>query len=91
MQLAAPGFQVHHPVDRAEIQQGRNERGLRHFGIGYVDGLGHDERHRAHDRWHQLAAHACGRLHATGKCRLVAEALHQRDGELPGGDHVRYP
>lgn len=41
-----------------------------------------------HHRRHQLATHARGRLDAAGERRLVAETLHQRDGELSGGDHV---
>ncbi|MNE33464.1 hypothetical protein D3C80_1271340 [compost metagenome] len=89
--MAAPSLQVDHPVDRAEVQQCWDERGFRHLGVGHVDRLGHDERHGAHHRRHQLAAHAGGRLDATGKCRFVAKTLHQRNGELSGGDDIGHP
>ena len=82
---------MHHPEHRAEVQQGRKQCRLGHLHIGHVDGLGHDEGDRAHDRGHDLTAHARGGLHPTGKGGLVAEALHQRDGELPGGHHVGDP
>ena len=79
---------MNHPEHRTEVEQRRDQRGLGHFEEGYVDGLGHDEGHGAHDRRHDLAAHRRGRLDATSEGRAVTEALHQRDGELAGGDHV---
>ncbi|CAH0271156.1 hypothetical protein SRABI70_03490 [Pseudomonas sp. Bi70] len=90
-QLQALGLQVHGPEDRAEPQQRRDQRRLGDLHVRHVDGLGHDERHRAHDRRHDLAAHAGRGLHCGGEGALVAEALHQRDGELAGGDHVGDP
>ena len=83
-------LQVHHHKCREEIQQRRNGSGLANFDIGHVDGLGHDEGHRPHHRRHDLPAHAGRGLDAASELGLVAKAFHQRNGELPGGDHVGY-
>ncbi len=88
LETGALGFQVDHPEHRAEVQQRRNQRGLGDLDEGHVDGLGHDEGHRTHHRRHDLAAHRGRGLDAAGEGRAIAEALHQRDGELAGGDHV---
>ena len=87
-QALAAGLQVHHPEGGEEVEHGRNHCGLDDLHVRHVDGFGHDEGHGAHHRWHDLPAHAGGGFHAAGERRRVAEALHQRDGELAGRHHV---
>ena len=82
------GFEMDLPEAGAEIEDGRDDRGLHDLGVGDVQRLGHDEGDRAHDRRHDLAAHRRGRLDAAGEGRAEAETLHQRDGELAAGDDV---
>ena len=79
---------MRHPESGDVIEDGRNGRRLDDLGVGDVEVLGHDEGHGAHDRRHDLAAHRRGGLDGTGENTGVAEALHQRDGELAGGQHV---
>ena len=87
-QPAPAGLQVHHHKGGEKVQQRGNGSGLANFHIGHVDRLGHDERDRAHHRRHDLPAHAGRGLDPAGKVGPVAKALHQRNGELPGGDHI---
>ena len=88
IEARAPGFEVHHPEGGDVIEDGRNDRRLDDLDVGHVERLGHDEGDRAHHRRHDLAAHAGGGLDRAGEHRRVAEALHQRDGELADGQHV---
>ncbi len=88
MQAVFAGFQMHHPEGGGEVEHGGNDRRLDHFVIFDAQRLGHDEGHRAHDRRHDLPAHGGGGFHAAGEGRAIAEAFHQRDGELAGGHHI---
>ena len=87
-QAALAGLEMHHPEGRAEIEQRRHDRRLDHGGVGDVERLGHDEGDGAHHRRHDLAAHRRGRLDPAGEGGAIAEALHQRNGELAGGHHI---
>ena len=87
-QLLAPGFEVHHPERREVIEHGGDDGRFHDVGIRHVEGLGHDEGHRAHDRGHDLPAHAGGGLDGAGEHRGVAEPRHQRNGELAHGQHI---
>ena len=79
---------MHRQITRGEIEQRRDDGRLDDLGIRHVDGLGHDERHRAHHGRHDLAAHrGCG-LDAAGEGRRKSEPLHERNGELPRRHHV---
>jgi len=88
LQIGTFGFQMNHPEHRTEIQNGRDQRGLGDFHERHIDGFRHDERHCTHHRRHDLAAHARSGFDAAGESRSIAEAFHQRNGELPGGHHV---
>ena len=88
VQMRAAGLEMHHPERGREIEQRRDDRRLDHLDIGDVERLGHDEGDGAHDRRHDLAAHAGGRLDRAREGRPIAEALHERDGELAGRDDV---
>ncbi|MNC68039.1 hypothetical protein D3C75_1185890 [compost metagenome] len=82
---------MNHPENRAEIQDGGNQRRFGDLYEGNVDGFSHDESDGPHHRRHQLAAHAGGGFHPTGKRSSVAKAFHEWDGELPRGNDVGNP
>ena len=79
---------MHHPERGREIQDGRDHRRLHDHGVFDAERLRHDEGDRAHDRRHDLAAHRGGRFDAGGKGAAIAEADHQRNGELADGDDI---
>ena len=87
-EVAASRLEMHHPERRGVVEKRRDESGQGDLVIGNADRLGHDEGDGAHHRRHDLAAHAGGRLDCSGEGPAVAEADHQRDGELAGGEDV---
>ncbi len=87
-QFLAPRLQMHHPERGEVVERGRNDGGLDDVGIRHIEGFGHDEGHRAHDWRHDLPAHAGRSFHRPGEHRRVAEALHQRNGELAYREHI---
>src|SRR5690554_6300726 len=89
-QAVLAGLQVDHPKGTIKIQNRRNDRRFYDVRIRHVQGFGHDKRDSAHHRRHQLTAHGCCGLDATGKRRFITKSFHQGNGELPGGYHVGY-
>ncbi len=87
-QAGAAGLQVDHRERGEVVEERRDHRGADDLGVRHVQRLGHDERDRAHDRRHDLPAHARRRLDGAGEHRRIAEALHERDRELADGQHV---
>ena len=85
----APGLEMHHPEGAEEVEDGGDQRRLHHLDIVHAQRFGHDEGDRTHDRRHDLPAHGGGGFHAPREGRPVAEAFHQRDGELPRGHDIR--
>jgi hypothetical protein len=81
---------VHHHEGGEEVEHCRNRGRDADVDIRDVDRLRHDEGDGPHHRRHDLPAHARSRFDAAGERRPVAEALHQRNGELAGRDDVRH-
>src|SRR5205807_463970 len=63
------------------IEDGRQRGGDDDFGIGHARQLRHDERARAHDRRHEGPAARGARLDRPRDLGLVADPLHEGDGE----------
>ena len=82
-------LQVHDVHERDVGGDGRDHRMLDDLGIAHPGELGDQERRRAHHRRRELAVGRRRDLHRSRLLRREAGALHQRDGERPGGDGVR--
>ena len=82
------GLEMHGDEDAAEIQHGGQDRPECDLTIGHAHVLGHEERGRAHDGRHDLAAGGGRRLDGAGELRLVAGLFHHRDRDRAGGDGV---
>ena len=79
-------------VDRNEytckVQERREYRLERDLAVRNADILGHQERRRAHDGGHDLAAGGCSGFNGACKLGLVAGLFHHGDGDGAGGDGV---
>jgi hypothetical protein len=75
-------------VDRAEIEEGREDRDEHDVDVRDARELGHQERARAHEGRHDLPARGGRGLDPARLRRAVAELLHERDGEGARGDDV---
>ena len=79
---------MHGDEDAAEVQHGRQDRPEGDLTVGDIHVFGHQERGRAHDGRHDLAAGGGRRLDRAGEFGLVAGALHHRDRDRARGDGV---
>ena len=66
------GFEVDCDEDTRKVQERRENRLERDLAVGNADILRHQERGRAHDGRHDLAAGGGCRLNGAGKLGLVA-------------------
>ena len=91
------GFQMDRDEDACKVQN-RRQNGLDDdLGVGNLHIVSHQESGSAHDGGHDLTAGGGGCFGCCGKLRLVAGALHQRNGDGAGaycvghrgtGDHA---
>ena len=82
------GFEVNRDEDARKVQESREDRLERDLAVGNADIFCHQERGRAHDGRHDLAAGGGCRLNGAGKFGLVAGLFHHGDGDRAGGDGV---
>ena len=82
------GLQVHGDKDSGKVQHSGQD-GLDHdLAIGNLDIVRHQECGGAHNGGHDLTAGGGGGFRRSGKFRLIASALHQRDGYGAGANGI---
>ncbi len=69
-------------------QQRRHDCRRDNLEVGHPENFGHDEGGRPHDRRRDLPAGGGNGFHRRRKSRRIAETLHHRNGEVPGGCHI---
>ena len=74
---------MHEEIDRAQIENGRENRDQDDLDIRHIGIFRHQERPRTHQRRCDLSAGRGGSLDPAGFLGFVAQLLHQRDRECP--------
>ncbi len=82
------GVEIGGQKDGEIKQQRRYGGGGDHVGVGELQELRHQERRRAHDRRHDLAAGGGDGLVGGGAPARKAGLFHHRDGENAGGGDI---
>ena len=82
------GFVVDADEDAREIQDGGDDGGFYHLGIGEAGAVRHQEGGGPHDGGHELAAGGGGGFHRAGKFRAIAQLFHGGDGKGAGTNGI---
>ena len=82
------GDDVDKQIDRAEIQDRREDRDHDDFEVRHLRIFRNQERTRPHQRRGNLPACRCRSFDATGLCRTVTKPFHERNGKGTCGDHI---